>query len=77
MIELGVKARDKVTGFVGIVTTHSRHLTGCDSYWLSAEYKDGQTETQQRCFDEIRLEVLDPRPVLVDPRRLPGSPAPG
>jgi hypothetical protein len=34
MIELGQEARDKITGFKGIVTARLTFLYGCDQYGL-------------------------------------------
>jgi hypothetical protein len=58
MIELGAKVKDKVTGFVGIATGHTRLLTGCDRYLVQpAVGKDGKLPDE--CwFDENRLVVL-------------------
>jgi len=37
MIPLGKKAKDKITGFVGIIIGRAQYLTGCDQYALVAE----------------------------------------
>lgn len=57
MIELGVEAKDKITGFVGIVTGLSRFLTGCDQYCLVSEARDGKTG-EAAWFDQGRVEVI-------------------
>jgi hypothetical protein len=58
MIQLGVKAKDKITGFTGIVIGHVQYLTGCDQYGLCpAVGKDGKTADTQY-FDESRIEVI-------------------
>lgn len=58
MIELGVRARDKVTGFEGIITGCSQWLTGCDQYVIvPPATKDGKMDPGQ-WFDEGRIEVL-------------------
>lgn len=58
MIELGQKARDKVTGFAGIITGRAQYLYGCDQYILVPPVKtdDGKIESGQ-WFDEGRIEV--------------------
>lgn len=61
-ITLGVKARDVITGFEGVVTGHCRHLTGCDTYGLTPPAKDGKIEAPS-WFDENRIEVLAEAPV--------------
>lgn len=34
-IQLGNEARDKITGFTGIVTSRAEYLTGCTQYGLT------------------------------------------
>ncbi|EPN30018.1 hypothetical protein A245_46208, partial [Pseudomonas syringae pv. actinidiae ICMP 19096] len=41
MIELGKKARDKISGFEGVITGRAQYLTGCDQYVLSPAAKNG------------------------------------
>lgn len=57
MIKLGKKARDKITGFEGIVTGRAQYLTGCDQYSLAPPAKDGSINRSE-WFDEGRLEVI-------------------
>jgi hypothetical protein len=58
MIELGLKAKDRITGFEGIITGRAQYLTGCSQCVLvptvneKGEVRDGQW------FDESRLEIL-------------------
>ena len=57
MFDLGKQARDKVTGFKGIITGHAKHLYGCDTYGLTpAVDKDGKV-TDAYWFDEGRIEI--------------------
>lgn len=65
-IAFGATAKDKITGFVGIVTGHADYITGCDQYLLSSQAKDGQ-ESKQVWFDEQRI-VVDPEinPIVID-----------
>jgi hypothetical protein len=59
-IKLGQKAKDKITGFEGIITGHSDYLTGCDQYLIQPicgsdniiEYPRGTW------FDEGRIEII-------------------
>ena len=65
MITLGSKAKDKITGFTGIVTGRAQYLTGCDQYILAqAATKEGVCPTSW--FDENRLEVLKDKPVVLE-----------
>lgn len=56
MITLGKKAKDKVTGFEGIVTGHAKYLYGCDQYCIVAPAKDGKSG-ESGWYDEGRIEV--------------------
>lgn len=55
-IKLGVKAKDKVTGFEGIVTSKIDYLTGCTQYGITPPVKDGKTGDTEY-FDYRRLDV--------------------
>lgn len=58
MIELGQKAKDKITGFKGILTGRAEYLYGCTQYVIVPEVaKDGKMGDGQ-WFDEGRIEVL-------------------
>ena len=53
-IDLGVKAKDNVTGFSGIVTGRVEYLTGCRQYLITPKAgKDKLNEAYW--FDEDRL----------------------
>jgi regulator of extracellular matrix RemA (YlzA/DUF370 family) len=56
MITLGQKAKDKVTGFEGIIVAKVQYLYGCDQYGLTPPAKDGKVGDTQY-FDEGRVEV--------------------
>lgn len=57
-ISLGKKARDKVTGFTGVITGRAEYLYGCTQYCIvppaskDGGYVDGQW------FDEGRVKIL-------------------
>jgi len=54
---LGKLARDKVTGFEGVITILGIHLYGCNTYTLSPKAKDGKLE-DNRTFDMGRIEII-------------------
>ena len=54
---LGKKAKDKVTGFEGIITSKHEYLTGCTQYALQPN-ADGNKLPQREYFDEGRLEII-------------------
>jgi len=57
MIKLGQKAKDKITGFEGILYGKASYLTGCDQYCLVPPIKDGEIKLSQ-WFDEGRIEII-------------------
>lgn len=56
MITLGQKAKDKVTGFEGIIIGRIEYLFGCTQYGLCPPANDGKTNDTQ-WFDEGRIEI--------------------
>lgn len=56
MIQLGKKAKDKITGFEGIIIGRAQYLYGCDQYGLAPEAKDGKV-LETNWFDEGRVEI--------------------
>jgi hypothetical protein len=72
MIPLGVKARDVVTGFVGVVVARTVWMAGCVRVTLAPSVdKDGKVQDQVT-FDEDTVEVLDPEPTKL-PRGAAGN----
>ena len=57
IFELGVKAKDKITGFEGIITGRADHITGCNTYGLKPKIdKDGKVQDCE-WFDEGMITV--------------------
>jgi hypothetical protein len=57
MLQLGQKAKDKISGIEGILTGRASYITGCDQYLIQPEcikgdYKEG------RWVDEGRIEII-------------------
>jgi len=57
--KFGKEAKDKVTGFAGIITSKVSFLTGCDQYGITPPAKDGKTN-DTAYFDVKRVEVTGP-----------------
>jgi len=76
MIELGKKARDKITGIEGIITGRAQYIYGCDQYCLVPRVKEDGKRPETEWFDEGRIEVtgdgIAPASVQV---KDPGGPA--
>lgn len=64
---LGCKARDRVTGFEGVITTLSFDLYGCVQYILSPPMNSSGEIPQGAWFDVNRVEVLNYVPVMKQP----------
>ena len=59
MKNFGKQARDKVSGFTGIVTSKHIYMYGCTQYGLDPGVnKDGKLQRKE-FFDEGRLEVFE------------------
>jgi hypothetical protein len=58
MDKLGKKAKDKITGFEGIITSKHIYLFGCQQYAIQPPAdKDGKSQSAGY-FDEGRIEIL-------------------
>lgn len=57
--ELGKKAKDKITGFNGILTARCEFLTGCNRYCIQPTklQKDGKP-IDSIYFDEDQIEII-------------------
>lgn len=56
-MNLGQKAKDKITGFEGVLTGKASYLTGCNQYLVQPPLKDGNF-VEARWLDEGRLIVV-------------------
>ena len=59
MDKLGKEAKDKVTGFQGIIIGKCNYLFGCNQYGISPKCKDGKIG-ETAWFDEGRIQILGP-----------------
>ena len=71
-IELGVTARDEVTGFEGVVTGDCSYLTGCRQFLLTPPISESGEHRTGHWFDEQRLRALDVEKVQFDNEETPG-----
>jgi len=70
MIELGQEAKDKVTGFKGIVTARKQYITGCDQYTISPPVDDKGDLQKIYDFDEDQIEIIG---VGINPKKVQGK----
>lgn len=58
-LTLGVEARDKITGFTGIVTSKIDYLTRCTQWALTPKAREDDSKLQDsHWFDTERMEVI-------------------
>jgi hypothetical protein len=57
MNNLGKQARDKITGFEGIIIGKIHFLFGCDQYGIAPKVTDGKVN-DTNWFDEGRVEII-------------------
>lgn len=76
--DLGIRARDSITKFEGIIIVRSQHLTNCNQYAiLPTELdKDGKRRDAE-WFDEQRIEVLSATPLQLPGAKPAGAEKPG
>lgn len=60
MFELGLEAKDKITGFSGLLIARHIWITGCDQYTISPPKKEDGTLGENYNFDEGRIEIIGP-----------------
>ncbi len=76
MINLGDRAKDKVSGFTGIVVGRTEWLHGCVRVTIQPEeMKDGKP-IEPMTFDELQLELVAAgiHAPAASPNRLTGGP---
>lgn len=56
--QIGKKARDRITGFEGVITGRSEYITSCDHILLQLETDDKGSYVEGRWFDEGRIMLL-------------------
>lgn len=56
--ELGLRGKDKITGFEGILTSRCEFLTGCNRYCIQpTDLKEGKP-IESIYFDEEQIEII-------------------
>ncbi len=56
MIKLGMEAKDKITGFTGIVTGRCEYISGCHQLLLTPAVGEKGEHRDPHWFDEQRVE---------------------
>ena len=58
--ELGSVAKDKITGFEGVIRVRSEYLTGCDVYGLQSRELKENKPADYVFIDEALIELIRP-----------------
>lgn len=56
---LGQKAKDKVTGYTGVINAVARYINGCNKYSVQAPVDKDMKMPDSFWFDELSIEVQD------------------
>jgi len=59
IIELGMTAKDTVTGFTGIVIAKYEYLYGCSHYFIQPKINDKRKIVEGQTLDEYQIEIID------------------
>ena len=66
MIPMGMKARDRITGFAGIVTGQVSYITGCNQILLSPSVDEKGGARSAEWFDSQRVEQIGTEQIILD-----------
>ena len=79
VFNMGDEVQDRISGFKGIVVSHTEFMHGCDRYGLQAKVgKDGKVP-DWHYFDSRQLKLIKAKKVKVPKRTAvekPGGPQP-
>ena len=70
---LGVKVRDKITGFAGIVTGVCQYISGCNQALVAPQAGDDGGWRDGQWIDCQRLERLSDDVIVLDNGPMPGA----
>ena len=60
---LGDKVKCTVTGFIGTITTHAKHIAGCDRFWIEPQISV-ENKRMEGCWIDIDLiEIIEPNAI--------------
>ena len=77
-MKLGVKVKDKITGFEGIITGFVTYISGCNQALVVPPVKKDGSLVEAQWFDEQRLIVTNANAIRLNNDKTPGfdTPAP-
>lgn len=71
--ELGSRAKDKITGFEGIIMCRAQWLNNCNVYGIKPTKLRDDKPIEMSHFDEPEIEIIEEK--VVKPERTTGGPA--
>jgi len=75
-VEFGIKGKDEITGFKGVITGHTRYISGCNQVLLCPSVdKDGKAG-DSRWFDIQRVNPVKGKKIVLDNEETPGCDIP-
>jgi len=72
--ELGQKAKDKISGFVGIIVARIEFLNGCIRYSLAPQKLKDEKPIDSEYFDEEQIIAKPLEKAKTEKRKAPGGP---
>lgn len=76
MFKLGWTAKDKITGFQGVITGRCEYLTGCNQVLLSPPVDEKGAHRDACWYDEQRCERVGDTEIVLDNGANPGCDIP-
>jgi len=76
MFKLGWTAKDKITGFQGVITGRCEYLTGCNQILLSPPVDEKGAARDGHWYDEQRCERVGNTEIVLDNGANPGCDIP-
>lgn len=73
---LGMKAKDKITGFEGTVTGYVEYISGCNQVLLTPSVDDKGAARDSGWFDVQRIEQVGSEVLVLDNGDTPGCDMP-
>lgn len=73
---MGLKVREKITGFEGIVTGYCIYISGCNQALVAPATDENGKHVEAMWWDEQRLDVIGTDRVTLDNGDTPGCDIP-
>lgn len=73
LYNLGDKAKDRITGFTGIIIARTQWLTNCNTYALKYTKLHENKPMDAQWFDEPNIEIVKKKEAL-EPKKKTGGP---